>query len=86
MLQAFILSFMMSLAAATAVPASNTSQQLAQSTNTISAIIVEGANRIDPETIQTYLMIQPGDSFDASRVDRSLKAMFAKCIPALPKP
>ncbi|MBT4889294.1 MAG: outer membrane protein assembly factor BamA [Rhodospirillales bacterium] len=76
-LNTIILSFMMSLAAATAVPASNTSQQLAQSTNTISAIIVEGANRIDPETIQTYLMIQPGDSFDASRVDRSLKAMFA---------
>ena len=38
---------------------------------------MEGAERIEPETVRSYLLVQPGDPFDADRIDRSLKALFA---------
>ncbi|MSO53661.1 MAG: outer membrane protein assembly factor BamA [Rhodospirillales bacterium] len=40
-------------------------------------ITVDGTERIDPDTVRSYLVIQEGDPFDADRVDRSLKALFA---------
>ena len=43
----------------------------------IREIVVEGAQRIEPETVQSYLLIQPGDSYDPSRVNRSLKSLFS---------
>jgi len=44
---------------------------------TISDIKVEGAQRIEPETIRSYLQLQPGDPWDADKVNASLKALFA---------
>jgi len=44
---------------------------------TISDIRIEGAQRIEPETIRSYLLIQPGDPWDEETVDKSLKALFA---------
>lgn len=44
---------------------------------TISRILVEGAQRIEPDTIRTYLKVQEGDPFDRARIDASLKALFA---------
>jgi outer membrane protein insertion porin family len=44
---------------------------------TISDIKIEGLERIEPETVRSYLLLQPGDSFDPERIDRSLKALFA---------
>jgi outer membrane protein insertion porin family len=38
---------------------------------------IEGSQRVEPETIRSYLLIQPGDPFDTERIDRSLKALFA---------
>ena len=38
---------------------------------------IEGIQRIEPETVRSYLLLQPGDAWDAERVDRSLKALFA---------
>jgi len=43
----------------------------------IKEIVVEGAQRIEPETVRSYLRIQPGDSFEPSRVNRSLKSLFS---------
>ena len=40
-------------------------------------VVVEGAQRIEPETIRSYLLIQPGDPFNPARIDRSLKSLFA---------
>ena len=40
-------------------------------------IRIDGTQRIDPETVQSYLLIKPGDEADADRLDRSLKALFA---------
>jgi outer membrane protein insertion porin family len=40
-------------------------------------IQVEGQQRIEEATIRSYMLIAPGDPFDADRLDRSLKALFA---------
>jgi len=44
---------------------------------TISDIRIEGIQRIEPETVRSYLLLQKGDQWDVERVDRSLKALFA---------
>ncbi len=51
--------------------------QLAQTAPVIENIIVEGANRVEPETIYSYLLVKVGDTFSPSRIDRSLKSLFA---------
>jgi outer membrane protein insertion porin family len=43
----------------------------------VSDIRIEGVQRIEPETIRSYLLIQPGDVWDDELVDKSLKALFA---------
>lgn len=43
----------------------------------VQQIRIDGTQRIDPETVQSYLLIKPGDEADADRLDRSLKALFA---------
>ncbi len=40
-------------------------------------IIVQGAERIEPGTVKSYLLIAQGDRFDVQRIDRSLKSLFA---------
>src|SRR5690349_3916375 len=43
---------------------------------TVARIIVEGTQRIEPETVTSYMHISPGDPFDAERIDESLKTLF----------
>jgi outer membrane protein insertion porin family len=43
----------------------------------IRRIVVEGNQRIEPATISSYLLVRPGDTFDAERIDLSLKTLFA---------
>jgi outer membrane protein insertion porin family len=43
----------------------------------IQSIKVEGSQRIEEGTIRSYLLVQPGDAFDADRIDRSLKTLYA---------
>ena len=50
---------------------------LPASGGTIADIRVEGAQRIEPLTIRSYLTLKPGDPFDSARLDESLKALFA---------
>jgi len=57
--------------------AEETTVLLAQSTPAIDRILIEGAKRIEPETIRSYLLIREGDGFDSSSIDRSLKSLFA---------
>ena len=44
---------------------------------TVADIRIEGVQRIELETVRSYLLIQPGDEWDDERVDKSLKALFA---------
>lgn len=43
----------------------------------IQRVVVEGTQRIDPETIGSYLRLGVGDRFDRTKMDESLKALFA---------
>ncbi len=45
-------------------------------TATVREIRVEGIQRIEPETVRSYLSIRAGDPFDPERIDRSLKSLF----------
>lgn len=44
---------------------------------TIQEIRIEGTQRVEPETVRSYLLVQPGDAFDSDRIDGSLKALYA---------
>lgn len=43
----------------------------------VAEISVEGAQRIEPETVRSYMAIKEGDPFDSSRINQSLKALYA---------
>ncbi len=43
----------------------------------IEDVRVEGNQRIEAGTIRSYMLIGPGDRYDADRVDRSLKTLYA---------
>ena len=45
--------------------------------DTVADIVVNGTQRVDPQTVLSYLEIEPGDPFDPDRLDDSLKALFA---------
>ena len=49
----------------------------AQSSDVIREIVVEGTQRIDPATVRSYLLVREGDRYNADRIDRSLKSLFA---------
>lgn len=68
-LAAVILAVLLSPGAAVA--------QSIMSGGTISEIRVEGHQRIEPETVRSYLRLNPGDPFDPVKIDQSLKSIFA---------
>ena len=45
--------------------------------NVIRQIVVEGNNRVEPDTIRSYLTVATGDQFDPTKLDASLKTLFA---------
>jgi outer membrane protein insertion porin family len=57
--------------------AADTVQAQARRGDVIQRIAVEGTNRIDPETVGSYLQIKVGEPFDPAKIDQSLKALFA---------
>jgi outer membrane protein insertion porin family len=52
------------------------SQAQTSSAPVIETITVEGTQRIDPETVRTYMTVAPGDPLDAGAVNESLKRLF----------
>ncbi|MAP95791.1 MAG: outer membrane protein assembly factor BamA [Ponticaulis sp.] len=46
-------------------------------TDPIRRVVVQGNERIEARTIESYLLLEPGQPFDPSRVDLSLKTLFA---------
>ena len=45
--------------------------------STIDKIVVEGAKRIDEETVLSYIKLQSGDVYNPGAVNRALKALYA---------
>ncbi len=43
----------------------------------ISSIVVEGNQRIEAETVRSYMIFKEGDQYDDEKVDQSLKTLFA---------
>jgi outer membrane translocation and assembly module TamA len=62
-------------AAGTSRPAAT--RAAAPSGDVVQAIEVQGNQRIEADTVRSYMLLQPGDRFDAERLDRSLKTLFA---------
>ena len=50
-----------------------TTQALAQA---VSQIYVEGNQRVEPETVRSYMQIQPGEVATEDKVDESIKSLF----------
>ena len=44
---------------------------------TVGVVQVEGNQRIEAETIRSYMLVRAGDPFSADRLDRSLKTLYA---------
>ena len=51
--------------------------ELAQNAGVIGEVRVEGTQRIEPDTVRSYLLLNTGDPFDASKIDGSLKSLFS---------
>jgi len=43
----------------------------------VQEIRIEGMQRVEADTVKSYLQIQPGDAYDAQKADASLKALYA---------
>lgn len=44
---------------------------------TIQHIVVEGAQRVEPATVLSYVSVREGEPYDEAAIDRSLKTLFA---------
>lgn len=49
----------------------------AQAGDVITSVVVRGNQRIEADTIRSYMLIQPGDAYETDRADRSLRTLFA---------
>jgi outer membrane protein insertion porin family len=63
--------------AAHTAKAQRPSAAVVRSGDTIAAIKVVGASRIEEGTIRSYMLVAPGDPFNPDKIDRSLKTLYA---------
>ncbi|HLY06914.1 MAG TPA: outer membrane protein assembly factor BamA, partial [Rhizomicrobium sp.] len=54
-----------------------TSAAAARPGATIQHIVVEGAQRVEPATVLSYVSVREGEAYDEAAIDRSLKTLFA---------
>lgn len=62
---------------ATGVAVDPAAAQRARGGFTVEQIRVEGAQRIEPDTVRSYMSFRQGDEIDAAALDKALKALFA---------
>ncbi len=65
------------LGAGSAVAATPSQPAPAMAGGTIAAINVTGNKRIESGTILSYMVVQPGDAFDDTKINNSLKTLYA---------
>jgi outer membrane protein insertion porin family len=74
---AFAIALIVSLISlAAAVSAINVVAQTS-SGDVVREIRVDGTQRVDPDTVRSYLQVQPGEVYDSAKLDASLKALYA---------
>lgn len=61
----------------TARPPRSAAAAPARAEGVVREIEVRGNQRIEADTVLSYMLLQPGDAYDADRLDRSLKSLFA---------
>ncbi len=44
---------------------------------TVRAIIIKGTERLEPETVRSYINLDVGDTYDRDRLDKALKEIYA---------
>ena len=44
---------------------------------TVRAIIIKGTERLEPETVRSYINLEVGDPYDRDRLDKALKEIYA---------
>ena len=49
----------------------------AQNGQVVRQILVQGNERIEPSTVESYLTVRVGDAYDAQKIDESIKSLFA---------
>ena len=59
------------------LPAASFAQGLAGGSGIIREIRIEGTQRIEPETVRSYLKVHLGEPFDPEKEDDSLKGLYA---------
>ena len=69
-------SLAVGLAAAPLAQAQQTGTGAEVSGPVVSAIRVEGNQRVEPETVVSYMTIRAGERFDPVKIDQSLKALY----------
>ncbi len=65
------------VAALTAFAVAGNAAYAQASSDIISQIRVEGNQRIEPETVRSYMQLQVGDRYDQEKSDQSLKTLYA---------
>ena len=68
-----VLTLVLSCVAPVALPGSWTSQAYAE---TIAQITIQGNQRVEAETVFSYLQFSRGDEFDPEKIDESIKVLF----------
>jgi outer membrane protein insertion porin family len=58
-------------------PAAAPAPAAATATSTVRAVIIRGAERLESETVRSYVGLAPGDTYDRTRLDRALKDLYA---------
>ncbi|MBB4630574.1 outer membrane protein assembly factor BamA [Sphingosinicella soli] len=50
---------------------------MAEQSGTVRSITIRGAERLEPETVRSYVGLTAGDTYDRNRLDRALKDLYA---------
>jgi outer membrane protein insertion porin family len=51
--------------------------QTAGGGETVRRVVVQGNQRIEPSTVESYVTLRPGEPYDPAKVDQSIKNLFA---------
>jgi len=61
----------------TAPPVGSFPTPVPNTSGTVRAIIIKGTERLEPETVRSYINLDVGDGYDRDRLDRALKEIYA---------